>query len=248
MNVFDTTFLIAAVPAVLIAGVSKAGFGSGASFVSVTILALALPPEQALGLMLPLLMVIDLASLRPYWRRWNVMDSKGLILAAVPGVGLGALLLSLVDAKGLKLLIGAISLIFVAHQLWPKRARANGPLAWGWGAIAGAIAGFTSFVSHAGGPITAMYLLRQGRSKTEYQATTVIVFFAINLMKLVIYVPSGMIRAEDLLPVALLIPVALLGTWLGVRAHQWVPQRAYFAVTYTLLVLTGGKLILDGLA
>lgn len=59
-------FFAIAVPAVLFAGISKAGFGSGASFASASILAIFLPPGMALGIMLPLLMLIDVASLRSY--------------------------------------------------------------------------------------------------------------------------------------------------------------------------------------
>lgn len=60
------TFWILAPVAVLFAGVSKAGFGSGAAFASAAVLALILPPVQALGLMLPLLMLVDLVTLKPY--------------------------------------------------------------------------------------------------------------------------------------------------------------------------------------
>ncbi|MEL6887770.1 MAG: sulfite exporter TauE/SafE family protein, partial [Pseudomonadota bacterium] len=44
-----------------------------------------------------------------------------------------------------------------------------------------------------------------------------------------------------------LAPFALLGAWLGVKAHHMVPERAFFALTYVLLVVTGTKLIWDGL-
>ena len=67
----DWIFFAVAVPAVLFAAVSKAGFGSGAGFASAAILSLVLTPTQALGMMLPLLLLVDVASLRPYWRRWH---------------------------------------------------------------------------------------------------------------------------------------------------------------------------------
>ena len=56
----DTTFFALAVPAVLFAGISKGGFGSGAAFAATPILALILEPAQAVGLMLPLLMLMDI--------------------------------------------------------------------------------------------------------------------------------------------------------------------------------------------
>jgi uncharacterized membrane protein YfcA len=62
------TFFAVAVPAVLIAAVSKGGFGSGVGFLSTTLIALVVEPAQAVGLMLPLLMVLDATGLRSYWR------------------------------------------------------------------------------------------------------------------------------------------------------------------------------------
>ena len=44
-----------------------------------------------------------------------------------------------------------------------------------------------------------------------------------------------------------LAPFAVLGAWIGVKMHFMVPERAFFALTYVLLILTGSKLIWDGL-
>lgn len=67
MLTLDWTFFAVAVPAVIFAGISKGGFGSGASFASATILALIIEPGMALGIMLPLLLLMDLSALGPFW-------------------------------------------------------------------------------------------------------------------------------------------------------------------------------------
>ena len=81
----NAAFFAVAVPAVLFAGISKGGFGSGAAFASASILALVLEPAIALGIMLPLLMVVDVATLRPYWKKWSTPDAVILIVGAMPG-------------------------------------------------------------------------------------------------------------------------------------------------------------------
>ncbi len=242
-------FTIAAL-AVLFAGISKGGFGSGAAFASASILALILEPGQALAIMLPLLMLIDLTTLRPYWKRWNWPDARALILGGLPGIALGALLYQSADADVLRFLIGVISIGFVAWQL----ARSNGLIRMSdrkrsmpVGLFAGLVTGFTSFVSHAGGPPAAVYLLSQGLSKTQYQATTVLVFWAINIAKFVPYAYLGMFTAETAFTGLLLAPFAILGAWLGVRAHGIVSEPVFFGITYVLLVITGSKLIWDAL-
>ncbi|SDI30886.1 sulfite exporter TauE/SafE family protein [Lutimaribacter saemankumensis] len=244
------SFFAIAAPAVTFAGISKGGFGSGAAFASASILALVLEPGQALGIMLPLLMLIDISTLRPYWKRWSWPDAKLLIAGGVPGVMLGAWLYQVADADVFRVLIGAISVGFVAWQL-AQRARmipapSSGLPLW-VGGLVGAVAGFTSFVSHAGGPPAAVWLLSRRLDKTTFQATTVILFWIINIVKFVPYAFLGIFTAQTFLADLLLAPFAVLGAWLGVRAHWLVPERAFFALTYVLLVVTGTKLIWDGL-
>ncbi|SHI98042.1 hypothetical protein SAMN05444000_10496 [Shimia gijangensis] len=237
-------FLMAA--ATVFAGISKGGFGSGAAFASSAVLALILPPAQALGIMLPLLMLIDVATLRPYWRGWSWPEARLLILAGIPGVVLGAALFSVANDDVLRVLIGAVALGFVAYRLWPLSApRGEMPLWAGW--IAGLVAGFTSFVSHAGGPPVAVYLLSRGLSKTTYQATTVLIFWAINVAKAVPYTFLGVFTLETLKIDLWLAPFALAGAWLGVKAHHMVSDRLFFGLTYAMLFVTGLKLIWDAL-
>jgi len=89
---FDATFFLVAIPAAFIAGVSKGGFGGGPAFAATALMALIMPPATALGIMLPLLMVADLATLRPFWKQWDGAAAKALIYGGLPGVVLGALL------------------------------------------------------------------------------------------------------------------------------------------------------------
>ncbi|MBM1814970.1 sulfite exporter TauE/SafE family protein [Pseudosulfitobacter pseudonitzschiae] len=246
----DWAFFAVAGPAVMFAGVSKGGFGSGAAFAGASILALVVAPGLALGVMLPMLMLIDVATLGPYWGKWGWPETRLLILGALPGVVLGAGLYGVADADVFRVLIGVISVAFVAWQVGRARGwipAASRPLGQGAGAVAGMVAGFTSFVSHAGGPPAAVYLLSRGMTKTEYQASTVLLFWVINVAKFVPYAFLGMFTLQTGLANLALAPFALAGAWIGVKAHRLVPERAFFALTYVLLVVTGVKLIWDGL-
>ena len=250
MEFLTPEILAIAAPAVVFAGISKGGFGSGAAFASSSVLALVLEPGQALGIMLPLLMLMDAATLKPYWGKWNWRDSRLLILGALPGVLLGALLWRVASPDVFRFLIGAVSLAFVLWMLaqargWiapPKRMLPD----WA-GLLAGLTAGFTSFVSHAGGPPAAVYLLSRKPTKTQFQASTVLIFWVVNISKAVPYAFLGIFSAATLTADLILAPFALLGAWIGVKAHFMVPERAFFLLTYVLLTLTGTKLIWDSL-
>ncbi|MFC3613048.1 sulfite exporter TauE/SafE family protein [Lutimaribacter marinistellae] len=243
-------FFALAIPAVIFAGISKGGFGSGVAFASSSILALILEPGQALALMLPLLMVIDASTLGPYWRKWSWPDARVLLLGGVPGVLLGAALYRVADADALRLLIGAISVLFVIWHVAQSRGmvpQVRNRLPMPVGLFAGLVTGFTSFVSHAGGPPAAVYLLSQKLGKTEFQATTVLTFWAINIAKFIPYAFLGMLTWQTGWACLLLSPFAILGAWLGVRAHRMISERAFFGVAYVLLTATGTKLIWDAL-
>lgn len=251
MLILDLWFFAIAGPAVLFAGISKGGFGSGAAFAASSILAIVVDPGLALGVMLPLLMLMDAASLRPYWGRWHLREALLIIAGALPGIALGAALYNVASPDLLRLLIGLVSVGFVIWQISLKRGwlRLGGqPMPDSAGVIAGVATGFTSFVSHAGGPPAAVYLLTRGLGKTGYQATSVLIFWAVNLAKFIPYAFLGMFTLETAQANLLLAPFALLGTWLGVRAHHLVPERAFFLITYVLLTVTGLKLIWDGIS
>ena len=248
---FGWQFFVVGIPAIIFDGISKGGFGSGAAFAAGAILALVVPPGAALGIVLPLFMLVDAATLRPYWGKWHWPSAKGLMIGAVPGCIIAAFLYAIVDADVFRLLIGLICLAFVVFQLsralgWlqVRQMPFSAPLAW----LAGTVSGFTSFVSHAGGPPSAVFLLSQGLSKTAYQATTVVVFWAVNWMKAVPYVFLGIFSWDTVMGSLMLAPFALLGAWIGVRAHRLVPERPFFALTYVLLTLTGVRLIWVALA
>ncbi len=250
MLTLDLFFFLIAGPAVIFAGVSKAGFGSGAAFASATILALVVEPGLALGVMLPLLMLIDVSSLKPYWRKWSTPDVTLLVVGGLPGVVAGALLYRVASPDLFRLLIGGVAVGFVLWQLLLASrllnlARKRMP---DWAGVAwGVVVGFTTFVSHAGGPPAAVFLLTRGLNKTQYQASTVLLFWVLNIAKFFPYAALGMFTAQTFLANIVLAPFALLGTWIGVKAHRIVPEPLFFGLTYVLLMVTGTKLIWDGL-
>ena len=238
-----------AIPAVIFAGISKSGFGSGAAFAASSVLALVVDPGVALGIMLPLLMLIDVASLKPYWGKWDFRDCVKVILGSIPGVALGAWIYAATNADLLRFFIGAISILFVIWQLIRSsifEEKERNFKTW-VAVVTGATAGFTSFVSHAGGPPVAVYMLSRGISKLTYQANSILIFWAINWFKFVPYTFLGIFTLETMVADMILAPFALFGAWLGVRAHHVVPEKLFRALTYVMLFLTGGKLIYDAL-
>jgi uncharacterized membrane protein YfcA len=247
----DFTFFAAAIPAVLISAASKGGFGGGAGFASAPLLALAMPPAEAVGLLLPLLMLMDVLSLPHYWRRWEWRHSLLLMAGGIPGTLLGWWVFGGISADGVRLFIGLTALGFVLFQVAKSRGWLRPPDSdpgAAKGLLWGTVTGFTSFISHAGGPPASMYLLGLKLDKTTYQASTVLVFWWINLIKVPAYIEVGMLNRSLVTPILVLAPIAVGGVFVGVWAHHRVSDRFFFALTYTLLAVTGAKLVWDALA
>jgi len=81
MLIADPLFHAVGVPAVLLTGISKGGFGG----VGVPLMALAIPPVQAATILLPVLCLMDLVGLGAYFGKWE----KPTLRIVLPGALLG---------------------------------------------------------------------------------------------------------------------------------------------------------------
>lgn len=248
MPITDPWFYLVAVPAVLVTGVSKGGFGGGLGIVAVPLLALTVAPAQAVAIMAPILILMDGFGVHTYWREVDRGAMAVMLPGAVVGIAVGGLLFDLLDAQMMRLLVGVLALGFVADHVVGARNRrgAQPPRAW-LGALCGGLAGFTSTIAHAGSPPAAIYLLPLRLHKTVFVASTIIFFAAVNLMKLVPYALLGEFTRLNLATALVLAPLAPLSMYLGVWLHHRIEQRRFMQVCYGLVALTGVKLIADGL-
>lgn len=241
----STTAWAAAIFGVLLAGVSKGGFGAGVGFLATPLIALTIPPSQALSIMLPILILMDAVNLKTYWRKWDARSAKPIIIYGAFGIFCAALVFSLVDANMLRFALGVIAILFAISQWTGAKHAATGPR---MSAILGWTTGFISTIAHAGGPPVTMHLLSRKLDKLTYQATTVLIFWAINLMKIPAFIPLGLTHSDGLRTSLMLAPLAVLGVMLGFWAHKRIPAGPFFRIMTAALFFTGLKLTWDGVA
>lgn len=265
----DSGFWLVAVVAVLIMGVSKGGFGSGMNVASTPLLALASNPILAAAIMLPLLNIMDLLGIRAYWRQWDIRTARSLLLPMIAGVIIGMVLFTLVNADWLRILLALVVYVVLIdrwnllrrfvrfvqrrqrgqkgdqqrdQQEGQKTPLPGGPIAW----VLGTLLGVTSTIAHAGGPAGSAYLLRFNFDKTTFQATTVLTFTAVNIIKFPFYLGTGQFPLSTLAVAAVLVPVAVVSMLLGVVLHKLMPQRPFFIFMEGALFVTACKLMWDG--
>ena len=248
MPITDLHFYAAALPAVILLGLAKGGFG-GLGMLSLPLMALVIPPLQAAAIMQPILMVQDVVSVWAFRRHFSRRNLKILIPSSFVGVVLAYLVASHVSDAEVKLAVGLISIVFGVARLiieaGPKAPRATkaGALAgWFWGLLTG----FTSMVAHAGGPPFQIYVMPQRLARDVFIGTGAILFALINWMKVPPYFALGLLTPANVLTSALLFPLAILSTWAGVWLVRRVRGESFYKIIYALLILVGVKLSWDG--
>lgn len=249
----DPIFYLIAVPALLVVGISKGGFGSGLGIVAVPALTLVVPVWTAVGVMLPLLCLMDISGVWSYRKNWDRRLMMHLAPGAILGIGIATLVADLVDEMMVKGIIGAIAVAFTLYSFgrsmlaaqgggtMPAPAQPNGLK----GALWAAMSGFTSFVGHAGGPPLQIYLLPLRLDKTVFVGTTVIFFMLVNYAKLIPFVSLGILNAEAFWTAAVLAPLCPLFMRAGVWLHARVPDRPFYISCYVFVFIVGCKLLWD---
>ncbi|HAT31149.1 MAG TPA: hypothetical protein DCW29_09945 [Janthinobacterium sp.] len=243
----DPLFYAVAIPAIVLIGISKGGFGGVLGGTAVPLMALAVSPRQAASIVLPLLCLTDLFGVRVYFGKWDAAILRTLIPGALAGVALGALSFGWLDESAVRLLIGAMSLLFVLSR-WLMREAPPGaaPPSALAGACMAAVSGFTSFVAHAGGPPVMMYLLPRRLDKVRFLATINVFFLITNAVKLLPYAWLGQFTLPNLLASLTLAPLVPFGVWLGVWLQKRVGTVWFFRLAQGGLFLTGLQLMYQG--
>ena len=215
---------------VYLTGVSKGGFAGGFGTLSVPLMALAISPTQAAGLLLPLLLVMDGFAVKAWWGKQANAEVWRFVLGLLVGVTVGTLLFGSLSEQGVRLVLGGISLVFAAYMLFKPVAQK--PISTRWALPAASVCGFTSFIAHAGAPPLNLYLLPRKLSKETFIATCAISFAIVNLIKLGPYLWLGEVNVTSAWASLLLVPVA----WLGVHNGFWLQSRVNEKLFYRLVI------------
>jgi uncharacterized membrane protein YfcA len=247
MIITDPVFYAAAIPAVLLTGISKGGFGSALGGIGVPLMALAISPLHAAAILLPVLCFMDLVGLRVYYRKWDNANLRIMIPGAILGVATGTLTFGMLSDDAIRILIGAIAVAFTLNA-WLRFGAHQQPA--GTSVIKGTfwsgVSGLTSFLAHAGGPPAMIYMLPQRLDKTTYVATISVFFMSVNAIKLVPYAWLGQFSAANLGTSLVLAPLVPLGVWLGLWLQDRVNTIWFYRISQACLLATGLQLIYQG--
>ena len=250
LNMSATTieFYAVALPAVLLLGLAKGGL-TGIGMAALPMMALVVPPLEAAAIMLPILMVQDVVSAWTFRRDWDAWNLKVLLPGAAAGVGAAYVLARFVAEAHLQIVIGCISILFAARQLFmqfrPRSPEVRRPgIVLGF--LCGSASGFAGLLAHAGPPPFQMFVLPQRLPRDIYVGTSILFFAAVNWIKLAAFVALGQMTADNLAIAGTLMPAAIAAAFAGIYAVRLLSGPRFYVIVYGLLILVGAKLVWDG--
>lgn len=254
-----STWALLAVGAVCV-GFAKTAVG-GTATVAVALFATVLPARESTGVLLVLLMLGDLIGIFTYRRHAQLHLLAGLVLPVLVGVAVGIAFLAAAPGEWLRPVIGAIvvamSLIEIGRRVSALRARRLGPVnpaavggsaqrsGRGSGRVFGVLAGFTTMVANAGGPVMTVYLLRSGAGVQGFLGTIAWFFWLVNVVKLPFSIGLGLLRPERAGLILSLVPLVLVGAVVGRVLIARVSKTVFEWTVLVVAGLSGAYLLLS---
>ncbi|OPF91700.1 sulfite exporter TauE/SafE family protein [Rhodopseudomonas palustris] len=244
--ILDPWFYAVAIPAVFLLGLAKGGF-SGVGIAATPLLALYLPPLEAAGLLLPVLITQDLISLYVYRHHWDARSLKVMLPGALAGMAIAWWTASIVSDDAVRLIVGGVGLVFVLN-VWLRPHASAVKLSDAAGVFWGAVSGFTSFMTQGGGPPYQVYMLPQLLPKLVLVGTTTIFFAIINALKIGPYFLLGQFTPANLGTSLALLPLAAAANMAGIWLVKRTPTGLFYRIAYALLFVVSVALLYQGLS
>jgi len=237
-------WIIVALCAALV-GLSKTGL-PGVGILTVLLLAHVLPARASVGVLLPMLITGDVFAVT-YYRRHAVWSHLLRLMPwAAAGVVVGWMALGRVNDRQLQPIIGGIVLAMLAVGYWRNKKLKDGesiPTQWYFAAVLGVLAGVTTMMANAAGPIMAIYLLAMRLPKYAFIGTGAWYFLIVNCFKVPFSASLGLLTGQSLKLDAIMAPVVMAGALAGIVVAKHIPQKAFNTVIEVLVIAAAIKLL-----
>ena len=239
-------FFITVIPAIILYGIAKSGLGGSMTLISIPLMTIVMPLNEALGIVLPILIFSDFIATYKYRKEFDLSTLKLMVPFAAIGVVIGSLTFSYFSEELLKFIIGLMGFLFAGHYFFLKKNKeAKSEKNFLKGGICSTISGFTSFCVHAGGTPVSIYLLPLRLKKEIYVGTRIIFFTFMNLIKLPFYINLSMTNFVTFKQSVILFPVAFIGILIGYKLLKVIDEKLFYNILYALILVSSTKLIFD---
>jgi uncharacterized membrane protein YfcA len=226
-------------------GTSKTGI-PGLGILVVPLMALVLPTRESTGILLGILILADIFAIIYHRRNARWLHVLRLLPPALAGIIVGYFGLRIVNDQQLKPIIGAIVLLMLGINYWrTKNKDKNTPIPspWWLAVWLGFMAGITTMMANAAGPVMIIYLLAMRLPKTEFVGTAAWFFFVINWLKVPFSANLDLMTVESVKLDLMMLPFISTGAVTGIFFLKRIPQKAFTAVVQILAAAAAIKLL-----
>ncbi len=237
-------WIVIAVCAVMV-GTTKTGI-PGLGILVVPLMALVLPTRQSTGILLGILVLADLFAITYHRRNARWGHVLRLLPAALAGIVAGYFGLKFVNDQQLKPIIGGIVLVMLGVSYWRNRARGEDtpvPTQWWFAVALGFMAGITTMMANAAGPVMIIYLLAMRLPKVEFVGTGAWFFFVVNWLKVPFSANLDLMTAESVKLNLMMLPFIAIGAVAGIFLLKRIPQKAFNVIVQILAAAAAIKLL-----
>ena len=229
-----------------IIGLAKGGLGGTLAALATPLLALIMPADKVIGLLLPILIIADILAVVSHWMHWN----RRMVLLLIPGgtfgMIIGSLFIANTSPETLRFVLGIITLLFVIYKVFEQRSFNMvhyTPKNW-HGLFAGSVAGVSSTLAHTAGPLIAIYLLMQNITPRVFVATAALYFLILNCIKVPSYYYIGLFDLNLLWQIIWLLPLLPLSVWIGKRFAERIDKDPFDKIITVMLLISALLLII----
>ena len=245
MDLTKWQWLLLAIGAFL-TGLSKTGV-AGLGILPAALFANALPARESTGILLPLLVCGDVFGVAFYRKHASWPHLWKLLPWVAAGVVAGYFAMGHITNLEVQKLIGGIVVGMILLHLWRQRQSEKiselVPHTWWFAALTGMLAGFTTMVANAAGPVMVLYFLALGLPKLAFVGTGAWFFMLVNAFKAPFSARLGLINGHSLLlDAALLVPM-VPGAMLGPVILRHINQKTFDAMVIALTAAAGLRLL-----
>lgn len=237
--------MLSAVPitvlGVLAASVLRGFTGFGFGLAAVPLLSLALPPTEAVPLVVVLQAIVGLAGLQGAWRLCDWRAVRDLAPGLVIGIPIGLLILTEFPPNQVRLVIGLMIAVSVI-VLW-RGVRLSPNPSTAVTLTVGTLSGIMSGLSSMGGPPIVVYLLALSHSAARVRATSIVYFMLSALASAGPMAWRGLISRDVLLWTAFCLPTLFAGSWAGAWAFERAQPHHHRATALIVLSILAVLLI-----
>jgi len=237
-------WIVVGICAVLV-GISKTGI-PGVGVLMVPLMALVIPARQSTGLLLGILILADVFAIIYHRRNAKWGHVLRLLPAAFAGIVAGYFGLGQVDDRQLKPIIGGIVLVMLGISYWRTRIRSEDapiPTQWWFAVGLGFMAGVTTMMANAAGPVMIIYLLAMRLPKIEFVGTSAWFFFIVNWLKVPFSANLNLMTVDSVKLDLMMLPCIVVGAVVGIFFLKRIPQKVFNAVVQILAVAAAIKLL-----